>query len=112
MEERNTRVFVLPAVLILAAAFLATSLSTGGIDGNIDGAAVTGNNLYNCDWSSTERSDRAYCPAKHPNVVDGNCNNGNTGSVLFEGSQLGNGVARQGWRCDSSSEKIDVFCCN
>ena len=77
-KSESHRALLLPVLLILAAAFLATSL-TGMGDNDVSGAQVYG--PTNCEWVASpegtttgQKSVSVECTSNRPNVYAGGCN--------------------------------------
>jgi len=125
----NANAFVLPVVLILAAAFLATSLSTG--TNEITGAAITGQQILStggsankCRWfeNSTGYPYSSYqkvsCPSSYPEIASGGCRTSD--SIGISEPFLNGPGNSNGWSCANgfnsttvtSIYKAYAYCCS
>ena len=127
-KTENHHMLLLPVLLILAAAFLATSL-TGAFTSEVDitGYAVSAATPGRCDWvttmSTNTTSNTALCPSNKPSVISGGCivvdpilNPSISESDRFYGNV--SGTMKEGWSCQSDkpfnvqSIGTSALCCN
>jgi hypothetical protein len=123
-KGESHRALLVPVLLVIAAAFLATSLgSYGGND--VTGAQVMGTNR--CTWTTETMwpsSDHkiAKCPNNRPNVASGGCDiaGGYSGILGLEDSApFLNQSGYDSWRCRGESnytgsavvETAFAYCC-
>lgn len=129
-ECDNHKNLVLPVILILTAAFLATSLSIGGRDaitGAVTGitgqqVSIAAGDTNRCKWFSNltwpATQTQYNCPADFPKISAGGCST--DGHLRSSVPLFGN---NQGWFCAGGSNnsapptvfskiiQIDAYCC-
>ena len=122
---------LLPVLLILAAAFLATSLSFGGDSNDLTGASVNSVTLSRCAWNDVasswadsigingEFTRTRYCPLDKPVIVSGGCENGKSDAHSYMSKpEFARVNGAQGWTCgqkdnnnNSKTIEVDALCC-
>lgn len=114
---------LLPVLLILAAAFLATSLtgaftSENDLTGNAINAAASGRCEWRSNMGSSTNVTTQICPNHKPTVISGGCNVfGNQATLVGSNhySWWNNGTQEQGWTCTSNQQaqalEANAFCC-
>ncbi|MBT4577397.1 hypothetical protein HOM13_04210 [Candidatus Woesearchaeota archaeon] len=133
-KTENHHMLLLPVLLILAAAFLATSL-TGAFTSEVDltGHAVNAAVSGRCAWNSaggqiiSEMGNNTLemsrqCPANKPSIISGGCNSDGNMAYLTENvpnfyGHWGNSTNRsEGWKCSQTGSddglSVDALCCN
>ena len=123
-KTENHHMLLLPVLLILAAAFLATSLTGSFRSGNeLTGHAVNAAVSGRCDWydayDGQTNSTQAVCPSGRSTVISGGCeiwdnqNGAISGSRMF--SRANNGTVQQGWTCTANGQvqsiQASALCC-
>ena len=131
-KSESHRALLIPVLLVLAAAFLATSL------GSFDGNDITGAQSFNkgvnsaCEWIETTGKVgygfptllEVICPANKPRIMSGGCEvsqgNGDVGvwsnRPINTADNTGN--VTMGWRCgffasgySTIPSKTNALCC-
>ncbi|MBT3865884.1 hypothetical protein HOF78_02140 [Candidatus Woesearchaeota archaeon] len=128
-KTENHHMLLLPVLLILAAAFLATSMTgTFRTSGNeITGASVNSVALSRCGWNEPPSSGKdaignnsmertRYCPYDKPVIVSGGCESDNDQAYLtFDKPELTRYNGTQGWSCgqygSNNGLNVDTLCC-
>ncbi len=123
-KSESHRALLLPVLLILAAAFLATSL-TGMGDNSVTGAQVLSRGSVSrvCEWVELWRPDggwvEAHCPIGKEHVVSGGCasfyaDNLWTSVPIVRPHNSTNETAPDSWLCRFNTNRSAVayaFCC-
>ncbi len=127
-KTENHHMLLLPVLLILAAAFLATSL-TGAFtsENDLTGQAVNVA-MSRCAWNgpashwnsvtgNTTLELTRYCPSDKPIIVSGGCDSDNPQTHLtFNKPELTMYNGTQGWACGQQGSddglNVDTLCCN
>lgn len=120
---------LLPVLLILAAAFLATSMTGSFRSGNeLTGGSVTSVTMNRCAWNgagtwkdvvgtgNTTLERTRYCPYDKPIIVSGGCESDNPQTYLtFNKPELTRSNGTQGWTCgqygSNDGLNVDALCC-
>ena len=127
-KTENHHMLLLPVLLILAAAFLATSMTGTFRSGNdITGASINSVALSRCGWNEPPSSGRdtignnsmertRYCPYDKPVIVSGGCQSDNEQTYLtFNKPELTRYNGTQGWACGQTGSNdglnVDTLCC-
>ncbi len=115
-KGESHRALLLPVLLVLAAAFLATSL-TGIGDNDITGAQIF-TRYGGCEWvdgvvSNDRTHGTALCPSRIPKVISGGCNADYMGNLVssFPSSPLVHPPFRE-WKCEGKDlTSVVAYCC-
>jgi len=126
-REQSHRALLVPVLLILAAAFLATSLSVGRTSNEISGAQTFQiANQQRCQWTEyvpapygVPTYHTLFCPTNAPRIAAGGCE---TEGSIKESSPVFNS-AKDGWHCEGGFNgtlatsgqfgvtKASAYCC-
>ncbi len=117
-KSQNHHALLLPVLLVLAAAFLATSLTFSGEGSEITGAVVNAERTGNCEWVNTFgkeiHSKTTMCPLDKSTVVSGGCDVEGYGVELISSNYYSDNIG-QGWNCLTNSKaesiKASALCC-